>query len=229
MIVKYQNKVVSHNSKWVGYSGEPGPGPEPQLPPYTLRLKFKDGVTPSFRIGTGTLVDATNNIWDLTYENTNWTNLLQNQTNLLEVLDANTTDVIIMKSMFNYCIYLTTVPLFDTSNVTIIWNMFRHCERLTSVPLFDTSNATDMYGVFDACYNLITVPLLDTSKATRVDRMFRDCHKVQSGALALYQQMSTQSTPPSSHSQTFTNCGSNTTTGAAELAQIPTSWGGTMS
>jgi hypothetical protein len=57
--------------------------------------------------------------------------------------------------------------------------------------------------------------------------MFRDCLNVQSGALALYQQASTQTTPPSDHSYTFTNCGKNTQTGAAELAQIPSSWGGT--
>jgi hypothetical protein len=58
-------------------------------------------------------------------------------------------------------------------------------------------------------------------------RMFNDCLNVQSGALALYQQASTQTTPPSEYYNTFYNCGSNTTTGAAELAQIPSSWGGT--
>jgi hypothetical protein len=57
--------------------------------------------------------------------------------------------------------------------------------------------------------------------------MFYDCVNVQSGALALYQQASSRVTPPS-HSYTFRFCGSNTETGAAELAQIPTSWGGTM-
>jgi hypothetical protein len=57
--------------------------------------------------------------------------------------------------------------------------------------------------------------------------MFIDCTNVQSGALALYQQMSTQTTQPTVYGDCFTNCGSNTTTGAAELAQIPASWGGT--
>lgn len=32
-----------------------------------------------------------------------------------------------------------------------------------------------------------------------------------------------------SHASTFKNCGKNTVSGTAELAQIPTSWGGTMS
>jgi len=55
-------------------------------------------------------------------------------------------------------------------------------------------------------------------------RMFYQCTNVQSGALALYQQASSQTTPPTSHNQTFYNCGSNTTTGSAELAQIPSGW-----
>jgi hypothetical protein len=54
--------------------------------------------------------------------------------------------------------------------------------------------------------------------------MFGECVNVQSGALALYQQASTQTNPPSNHGGTFYNCGSNTTTGAAELAQIPSDW-----
>ena len=63
---------------------------EDQLPPYTIRLKYKQGTTPTFSKGTGVLVDSTNNIWDLTYENTAWIRLLQNHTDLLEVIDANT-------------------------------------------------------------------------------------------------------------------------------------------
>jgi len=58
---------------------------------------------------------------------------------------------------------------------------------------------------------------------------FHNCTKVESGALALYQQASTQTRPPSSHTYCFRSCGSDTTTGAAELAQIPSSWGGTAS
>lgn len=38
------------------------------------------------------------------------------------------------------------------------------------------------------------------------------------------QQASTQANPPANHSYTFTNCGRDTPTGAAELAQIPSGW-----
>jgi hypothetical protein len=57
-----------------------------------------------------------------------------------------------------------------------------------------------------------------------MNRMFYETPKVQSGALALYQQASTQTNPPTNHNETFTRCGTNTTTGAAELAQIPSDW-----
>ena len=53
---------------------------------------------------------------------------------------------------------------------------------------------------------------------------FYNCYSVQSGALALYQQASTQATPPTDHRNTFTDCGINTQTGSAELAQIPNDW-----
>jgi surface protein len=141
----------------------------------------------------------------------------------------DTSSIIDMSNMFAYCSSLQTIPLFNTASATTISQMFSGCSNLASVPLFNTSNVTNMKETFNYCTKLVTIPLFDTSKVTNMDNTFRGCYKVESGALALYQQASTQTTPPSSHSGTFSNCGRNTTTGAAELAQIPTDWGGTMS
>ena len=80
--------------------------------------------------------------------------------------------------------------------------MLHNCTELTSLPLFDLSSVTDMSNAFFA-----TVA-------------------VQSGALALYQAASALPNVPT-HTDTFKNCGTDTQTGAAELAQIPASWGGT--
>lgn len=90
------------------------------------------------------------------------------------------------------------------------------------LPLFETVN------MFNGCTALTRVPLFDLSSTANTYNMFNGCTAVETGALALYQQVSSQSNPPSSHTGMFTNCGSGTTTGAAELAQIPTDWGGTM-
>lgn len=220
------------------------------LPDKTIRCKFTSGYTPT--MGTSqTLVDADENVWDITKNSDNLYELFRNNTNLVAVIGANTSSitnmdrlfqgctsltsvslfdtskVTTMQYLFRACTSLTSVPLFDTSNVTIINAMLSGCTSLTSVPLFDTSKATFMYDMFLNCTSLTKVPLLDTSKATSMYQMFSGCTSVESGALALYQQASTQKNPPSATYNAFKDCGSNTITGAAELAQIPVSWGGT--
>lgn len=224
--------------------------PTPVLPSYTIRCKFSSGYTPTMG-DTQTLVDAQENIWDIYKSSSNWDDFFLGCTDLLEVVDANTTgttsmgsmfygcsgltsvslfdtsSVTNMHGMFQSCSSLTSVPLFDTSSATNVGQMFEGCSDLTSVPLFDTSNATDMGNMFLACSSLSSVPLFDTSSATNMDYTFYSCTNVESGALALYQQASGQVTPPSSYSNCFMDCGSGTVTGAAELAQIPASWGGT--
>ena len=333
------------------------PQPQPSLPPYTMRLLYKDGVTPTSRLGTLSQVSSSPNVWDVTYENSDWEFLLTYSTysDLLEVLGANITGVTSMcgvfykctsltnvalfdtrsvtnmAAMFEGCSSLTTVPLFDTSHVTFMNGIFRDCSSLTTVPLFDTSALTmmqnvfngcsslttvplfntsavcdtnslfkgctsltsvplfdtsslqyaqemfsgcthltsvplfntsslvDMEGMFYNCYSLTTLPLFNTSSVVKMGsyglyglgafqncwvltslplfdthlvedmtRAFMGCNRVQSGALALYQQASTQSNPPTHHQLAFTDCGAGTESGAAELAQIPQSWGGRM-
>lgn len=223
--------------------------PQPALPAYTLRLRFTDGYTPTSPFGTLTRVSSSPNVWDWTFNTADWgLGAWQNNVNLLEVIDGNTSGVTNMSSMFygctaltavslfdtsgvtnmSYMFYqctaLTTVPLFDTSNVTTMSRMFYGCSSLTSVPLFNTSKVTGMLYVFRDCTALTSVPLFNTSKVTNMNYMFQNCTNVVSGALALYRQASSQTKPPKNHTQTFRNCGSNTTTGAAELAQIPSGW-----
>lgn len=224
-----------------------GPDNPLNLPPFTIRLKYKDGVTPSFPKGTKTRVSTTPNVWDLTYTNTDWSNLLEAH-QIEEVIGANSFGVTDMSNMFYRCTSLTTVAMFDTSSVTTMEGMFQLCYKLTSVPLFDTSNVTDMSRMFYSCDIIQTIPTLDTSnvvnmedmcgyckeltvvplfntsKVTNMSYAFEICYKVQTGALALYQQASTQTNPPTNHYQTFAACGRDTTTGAAELAKIGRGW-----
>ncbi len=145
-------------------------------------------------------------------------------TSLTSVPLFDTSSVTNMNSMFQNCTSLTSVPLFNTPSVTLMGSMFQKCTSLTSVPLFDTSSVTDMGDMFLNCTSLTSVPLFNTSSVTYMSSMLMNCTKVQSGALALYRQASTQANPPPKHTHTFQNCGSDTTTGAAELAQIPEDW-----
>lgn len=221
------------------------------LPPYTIRLLFTPQVTPHFDRGTATRLSQNPNVWDFTYENSNWDNIFPNldeRSYLLEVRGANTTNVTSMKNLFGYCTALSSVSAFDTSNVTSMVKMFYDCQTLSSVPLFDTHNVTDMVNMFYKCYSLSSAPLFDTYKvrefsgmfyqcsslsaiplydttnAYNMNNMFRSAINVKTGALSLYQQASTQTTPPTYHVGVFKDCGINTTQGAAELAQIPSNW-----
>lgn len=141
----------------------------------------------------------------------------------------NTRQVTDMKHMFINCKSMTDVPVLYTSKVTDMEYMFDGCEQIQYLPELDTRNVTSMRNFCSGCKNLKYVPLLSTESLDDSQSAFQSCYKVDSGALALYNQMSSQPVPPSIYRWTFNNCGRDTTTGAAELAQIPASWGGTMS
>lgn len=270
--------IISFNSNWLQYNGvvvgasEYDPLNPLNLPAWTVRVRFSQGYTPAMG-DERVLVDAQDNIWDITVtRSSSFSGLFDYNSSLQEVLGANATGIQSMNYMFRGCTHITTVPLFDTSTVTNIMSMFEGCTGLTSVPLFDTGSVTSMDGMFRGCSSITSVPLFDTSSVTSISGMFsgcsslttsplfdtssvrdmggmfygcvaltsiplfdtssvRDmyqafqgCHNVQTGALALYQQASTQTTPPSNHTYTFTNTGIDTVTGAQELAQIPSDW-----
>lgn len=171
----------------------------PVLPAYTIRCKFTSGYTPS-RGTTQTLVDANQNIWDIWVNYDSWDNLFDNNTYLERIIAANLTGVISIKFAFSGCTNLTYASLSNTNSVTNMQDAFSGCTSLKAVPHIDTNSVTDM------------------------QYMFYNCYAVETGALALYQQVATKTLIKR---YCFTNCGRDTVTGAAELAQIPASWGGT--
>lgn len=198
------------------------------LPANTMRVKLAAGSDPtgqSWATQTS-LVDATENIWDITVASFEYlgSSMVYYGCPPIEILGANTAGVTSLSGMCSNCTALTSVALFDTRSVTNMSSMFSHCSALTTIPLFDTSSVTDMHNMCLECSALTAIPLFDTGSVTNVEQAFLMCENVEHGALALYQQMSTQATPPADHTDCFYYCGSNTTTGAAELAQIPSDW-----
>lgn len=245
-IYKISNKILKIGGKLLTVSaGGPTPPPTPVLPDYTIRVRYLDGTRPS--VGSPVQVSESPNIWDITAYSIQY--LFQDEANLVEVLGANLGEETNIECMFRFCTNLESVALFDTSNVTNFSQAFAYCESLESVPLFDMSNTESTYALFIDCTSLETVPLFDTSNVSYMESMFEGCTalkhvplfdtssvedmfntfngcvNVESGALSLYQQASSNPNI-TSHFRTFYNCGSNTVTGAAELAQIPYSWGG---
>lgn len=117
--------------------------------------------------------------------------------------------------------------IVTTSALTDVEQMFYGAANLLEAPYFETSGVTNMKSFLYTCIKIKSIPLYHTDSVTNVDTAFCDCINVETGALSMYQKLSSLANTPR-HSSTFKNCGKNTTTGAAELAQIPRSWGGTM-
>jgi hypothetical protein len=136
-----------------------------------------------------------------------------------------------MVGMFSRCTSLANVPsTMITSNVT---NMDEVCRGtlITAIPSWDTGKVARFDNAFCNCSALATIGTLDVSSADDVDSMFEGCRNVTGGALAMYTQLSSKTIPPASHTGTFKYCGSLAAQDApihAEMAQIPTTWGGTM-
>lgn len=178
----------------------------------------------------------------------NMSYLFASQTALNAVSLFDTSSVEDMTSMFKTCSSLQSVPLFDTRHVVSMGGMFSGdyalislpefstgmvqnvasmlsgCSSLTACPTFDLSNVTDAQYFMHNCSTLTEIPAFATASMVNVRGAFQDCTNVQTGAYALYRQMSSQATPPSLHNWAFRNCGSETRTGQDELRRIPSDW-----
>jgi surface protein len=147
----------------------------------------------------------------------------------------NTSNVTDMYGMFQGCFELVTVPLFNTSKVTDMGYMFDMTQdtpqsewdkaKLESIPLFDTSSVTGMLGMCKYCGRLKNIPVFaDVSQVKNVYGIFFECRSVETGILSLYNKLSVLGISSYNHTVAFYNCGLNTQSGKAELAQIPDDW-----
>ena len=107
-----------------------------------------------------------------------------------------------------------TCKLIDSGNLDITDSVGQICET--------------MDRMFADCEGLTYIAPLHCTNVQNVGGMFQGCTEVTEGALAQYNWFNTYGININNHSGTFTNCGSNTQTGTAELAQIPVGWGGTL-
>ena len=85
-----------------------------------------------------------------------------------------------------------------------------------------------MDRMFYKARGLTYIEPIHCTNVQNVGGMFNGCIEVTEGAYDQYVWFNTYGINITNHSGTFTNCGSNTQTGAAELAQIPVGWGGKL-
>lgn len=202
----------------------------------------------SFHKGFNPLPDSIEVLGANTKGVTNMRYLFYTCRNLVSLAAFDTSAVTDMDYMLYSCASLLEIPMLDTHNVTSMWYSFgncrsivnlpsldvsscqdgsgmcAYCQNLQAIPSIDTSSMLTMSSMFRGCSSLTEIPLLNTSSVQYVDRMFEDCVNVKHGSYDMYYQMSRQTNPPTSYTYCFRNCGSNTTTGAAELANIPSAW-----
>ena len=146
-----------------------------------------------------------------------------------------------------YTSHLIEVPNFDFSASYNVAQMFRDCVMLESVPDFDLQDSRYAYEMFSNCRSLKALPAMQVSKighpyyydghwlseTLAMHYMFRDCKNAASGITAMYTALSTNGydtaaqeagTTPCTHDRTFENCGVDSPTGSAELANVPSDW-----
>lgn len=157
---------------------------------------------------------------------TNMAQFFRHCTNLVNVPSYfNLASVEDMTGAFEQCYSLVHLPQFvNSNNLRILKKTFAECISLVDITLFDTSNVTDFELAFFYCRSLKEVPLLDVSSTTNCIEMFATTINVESGALALYNRLQALGAQVIDHGDCFESCGSDTVTGAAELAQIPNDW-----
>jgi hypothetical protein len=93
--------------------------------------------------------------------------------------------------------------------------------QLTQVPLKLTG---DSGYAFRNCRSLTYMPLLDVSSVNNCTEMFKGCVNIAGGILDVYDVLKVNCASYGLHVQAFTGCGINSTTGRAELMQIPNDW-----
>jgi len=123
---------------------------------------------------------------------------------------------------------LETIPNFDFGNATRATSTFRFCRNLKSLPNLNLSKIKTALGFISDCSSLTAIPqcMYSLTSVTDVTYILDGCVNIASGILDFYNFLSTKQVTVTDHDYAFRNCGSNTVTGAAELAMIPQSWGG---
>ena len=209
------------------------------IPAKTMRFDFKydhfDPTTLSDRGGIGaTWTHVEDDVYDFYYNSTNWGKRTWPNTGGGSGGLFNTYGY---KKGSSY-VYPMTQHQFDLidmnlEGVTDVSELIGSAWQVQNIFSIRNSGSVTNFNTFLAHnrrnVSYTSIPLFDTSSAVDVGNMCLNAVSVTTGALALYTQMSTQANPPTTTTNCFRNCGKNTTTGAAELAQIPTTWGGTMS
>lgn len=231
-MLKYNNRTLTYNNRWLNETMIPI-----DLPPNTVRLRYADGVILSadsrFPDVTLTQISSIPNIWDLTNTDNNWWRLLSDYTGygsgLLEIIGANVSGVDSLTGLCYGCKSLYKVCNLNLTGVFAVTAMFGGCINLTQVGSINMSGVQLMNDMFNGCKQLPVIPNI-TLPSYKSDnncyQMFYACYKVSSGITNLYNRLRyvIDTSSVGNYLSCFHDCGRDSPTGSAELAQIPVKW-----
>lgn len=220
----------------------------------TLRIEVTEGSTVNVYDGTSTQISSSPNVWEISDPNGTQMPYyyLSSGGHVLKVLGAKrklgdaTSDYAWsnVKDDASYITYIGSVDLIgydsanvfkNMSNLTHIGNvnvsdlssfedMFYNCSSLVEIGNIQMkSDVTNFKGCFQSCNSITALPTLNLASATNVKNFMLECY-LYPHPLTIYNQLSNMGSQITVHDAAFHNCGRDTVTGAAELAQIPSGW-----
>lgn len=150
--------------------------------------------------------------------------------NLVRVEHLYSDNIIDCAGMFRDCRSLVAAKTWLSPSKT--QQMFYGCSSLVNMPEMYMGLVQDASGMYYGCSSLASIESVrgdfsDYMLISNAGNMFYNCVSVASGITDLYNVLSWYDPhvhPVPSHGGTFYNCGINSVTGAAELAQIPADW-----
>lgn len=153
----------------------------------TLFIQDMEGVTWS---GTANISDTT--ITEFPGADfrhcTDLVSLFYNCKNLVSVGDMkNTNRVTNIDGIFDNCILLKYIKVFDTSAVTNMSFMFNKCSNFARFPLFNTDNISECSFMFNGCTSLHTIEFLNMINVNNEDscfKTFNDCRSLVTANIA---------------------------------------------
>ena len=227
-MLKFGNDIIKYNNECLNVK------PEPPIVGNTFRIMFSDSSydprtdTPDSEYFTATQVSSNPNIWDITqtaqwptwesafnvnkYDAYNF-NSLNGTFDVIgygDALDLKSCYEMFQGSKLRSCCYFPLNTLYD--QFFVITGTFQNCIYLTELPNLNYSEATSAHGPGE--------PLDEYD----IGQLYYGCINVESGILREYNKLAELFPHYSQTGHPFYNCGSNTITGSAELAQIPSNW-----
>lgn len=144
------------------------------------------------------------------------------------ICDLNTPNVTNMDGLLFGCRYLAVAPKLNTSSCTSLLSTFDTLYCTLMIPDIDMSHVTNMRATYSKCFSLLYTPDFSNvnSNLNLCQYCFERAYNLTDGLKAAYDNLVLTSN--TNHASCFSQAGSKSTTGATELAQIPTTWGGTM-